>query len=637
MLVVDVVDFVFECVCEFKVVFLRKLLLFVEVGWLSNGCMCGSVEVIFVDQVIYLWCLINVFNGEGYSYFVIEVFDQFWKVSVEGLVGVYWGVYNVDCKVKFNFIGLVVLIFKWCVLVIVLVVFVVFVFILLLIDSFLLCQCGRIFFVVVLFVCVLVLVWIVYDYSQQYSIWFSLIVGVLLGVGVLGVVIVLFIEVYELVEVVWMCKWCWLFLLIIVVQVYWFKVLIYVFCYNELLELLKQIFDVFVCFDYLDYEVLVIDNNICDLIVWQLVEVYCVCLGECFCFFYVVLLEGFKVGVLNFVLGYVVVDVEVVVVIDVDYCVDFDWFRYMVLYFGDLWIVVVQLLQDYCDQYESVFKWFCYVEYKGFFYIGMVICNDCDVIIEYGIMIMIWCSVLDELRWLEWCIIEDVELGLWVFEKGLLVVYFECSYGKGVMFDIFIDFKKQCFCWVYGVIQIMKWYIDVLLCGCSFDGSCLICGQCYYFVVGWLLWIVDGLNIFFIFGVLFWLVVMIIVFKCVDLLLLIFVILLLVLFVFKVGKIFFFYWCIVGVDLCDLFFVVFVGLLFLYIIVKVVLYGFVICGILFFCMLKMCFSYGLLVVLVEVCEEVFVMFLLWGVVVGIVVVQGVLSCDLLIWVVMFLV
>ena len=79
----------------------------------------------------------------------------------------------------------------------------------------------------------------------------------------------------------------------------------------------------------------------------------------------------------------------------------------------------------------SAFKRLCYAEYKGFFHIGMVTRNDRDAIIEHGTMTMIRRSVLDELRWPEWCITEDAELGLRVFEKSLSAAYFERSYGKG--------------------------------------------------------------------------------------------------------------------------------------------------------------------------------------------------------------
>ena len=78
-------------------------------------------------------------------------------------------------------------------------------------------------------------------------------------------------------------------------------------------------------------------------------------------------------------------------------------------------------------------------------------------------------SVLDQLRWAEWCITEDAELGLRIFEKGLSAAYFEKSYGKGLMPDTFIDFKKQRFRWAYGAIQIIKKHVKILLFGKTKD------------------------------------------------------------------------------------------------------------------------------------------------------------------------
>lgn len=184
--VADAVDFVLERARELKAAFPRKPLLLAEVGWPSNGRMRGSAEATPADQAIYLRRLTNALNGEGYSYFVIEAFDQPWKVSAEGSVGAYWGVYNADRKAKFNFTGPVVPIPKWRALAIASAVLAVLAFTLLLIDSSSLRQRGRTFLAVVSFACASVLVWIAYDYSQQYSTWFSLTVGALLGVGALG-------------------------------------------------------------------------------------------------------------------------------------------------------------------------------------------------------------------------------------------------------------------------------------------------------------------------------------------------------------------------------------------------------------------------------------------------------------------
>lgn len=167
-----------------------------------------------------------------------------------------------------------------------------------------------------------------------------------------------------------------------------------------------------------------------------------------------------------------------IAVIDSDYCVDRNWLKHMVPHFADPKIAVVQSPQDYRDQHESAFKKLCYSEYKGFFHIGMVTRNDRDAIIQHGTMTMTRRSVLEELGWAEWCICEDAELGLRVFEKGLSAAYAHNSYGKGLMPDTFIDFKKQRFRWAYGAIQIIKHHASALLRG---KGSELTRGQRYHF------------------------------------------------------------------------------------------------------------------------------------------------------------
>lgn len=77
---------------------------------------------------------------------------------------------------------------------------------LLMIDGSALRQRGRTFLTFIAFLCGSVLVWIGYDYSQQYSTWFSVTVGILLALGALGVFIVLLTEAHELAEAVWTHK-----------------------------------------------------------------------------------------------------------------------------------------------------------------------------------------------------------------------------------------------------------------------------------------------------------------------------------------------------------------------------------------------------------------------------------------------
>ena len=627
-------EFVLDRARDLKKMFPKKPLLLSEVGWPSNGRMRGGADATPADQAIYLRTLVNTLNRRGYNYFVIEAFDQPWKASDEGSVGAYWGVYNAARQQKFNFEGPVVAIPQWRVLAIGSVVMGLLSLALLLIDGSALRQRGRTFLTFTAFLCGSVLVWIAYDYSQQYSTWFSLTVGFLLGLGALGVFIVLLTEAHELAEAVWIRKRRREFLPVEADDAYRPKVSIHVPCYNEPPEMVKQTLDALANLDYPDFEVLIIDNNTKDPAVWEPVRDYCATLGPRFKFFHVAPLAGFKGGALNYLIPHTAPDAEVIAVIDSDYCVDRNWLKHMVPHFADPKIAIVQSPQDYRDQNESTFKKLCYSEYKGFFHIGMVTRNDRDAIIQHGTMTMTRRSVLEELGWADWCICEDAELGLRIFEKGYSAAYSHNSYGKGLMPDTFIDFKKQRFRWAYGAIQIIKRHTSSLLLGKDTE---LTRGQRYHFLAGWLPWVADGMNIFFTVGALLWSAAMIIVPTRVDPPLLIFAIPPLALFVFKVGKIIFLYRRAVGVNLKDAFAAALAGLALSHTIAKAVLYGFFTTSIPFFRTPKNADNHGFWVAISEAREEVFIMLLLWGAAVGIFFVQGLPSNDMRFWVVMLLV
>ncbi|MGA9702890.1 glycosyltransferase [Pseudomonas sp.] len=627
-------QYVLDRAKDLKKLFPKKPLLLSEVGWPSNGRMRGGNETSPADQAIYLRTLVNKLNRQGYNYFVIEAFDQPWKVSDEGSAGAYWGVFNGARQQKFNFEGPVVAIPQWRVLAIGSVVLALLSLTLLMIDGSALRQRGRTFLTFIAFLCGSVLVWIGYDYSQQYSTWFSLTVGFLLALGAMGVFIVLLTEAHELAEAVWTHKRRREFLPVEGDSHYRPKVSIHVPCYNEPPEMVKQTLDALAALDYPDYEVLIIDNNTKDPTVWEPVRDYCETLGPRFKFFHVAPLAGFKGGALNYLIPHTAKDAEVIAVIDSDYCVSPNWLKHMVPHFADPKIAVVQSPQDYRDQNESTFKKLCYAEYKGFFHIGMVTRNDRDAIIQHGTMTMTRRSVLEELGWADWCICEDAELGLRVFEKGLSAAYYHDSYGKGLMPDTFIDFKKQRFRWAYGAIQIIKRHTASLLRG---KGTELTRGQRYHFLAGWLPWVADGMNIFFTVGALLWSAAMIIVPTRVDPPLLIFAIPPLALFVFKVGKIIFLYRRAVGVNLKDAFCAALAGLALSHTIAKAVLYGFFTTSIPFFRTPKNADNHGFWVAISEAREEMFIMLLLWGAALGIYLVQGLPSNDIRFWVVMLLV
>lgn len=621
--------FVLERVQDLKKQFPGKPLLLSEVGWPSNGRARGPAQASPADQALYLRTLVNALNLRGYNYFIIEAFDQPWKMDDEGSVGAYWGVWNLERQPKFAFSGPVIAIPQWRLLAIGSAVLAVLALILLLIDSSNLRAHGRAFLALVAFAFGSLLVWMAYDYSLQYSSGFTLTVGALLGVGALGVFIVLLTEAHELAESVWLSRRRRPFPPVTRDDAYRPKVSVHVPCYNEPPEMLKRTLDALARLDYPDFEVLVIDNNTRDPAVWEPVREHCERLGPRFRFFHVTPLEGFKGGALNWVLPHTAPDAEVIAVIDADYCVSPDWLKHMVPHFADPNIAVVQSPQDYRDAEESAFKRLCYAEYKGFFHIGMITRNERDAIIQHGTMTMTRRRVLDELGWADWCITEDAELGLRVFERGLSAGYSEHSYGKGLMPDTFSDFKKQRFRWAYGAIQIMKRHARCLLLGRDCQ---LTPGQRYHFLAGWLPWIADGLNIFFTLGALLWSAAMIIVPQRVDPPLLIFALPPLALFVFKVGKMFYVYRRAVGVSLTDALFAAVAGLALSYTIAKAVLFGFVTRTIPFFRTPKLANRSGLLKALAEAREELFIMLLLWCAAAGLLIGEDNPGWDLYFWV-----
>jgi len=170
--------------------------------------------------------------------------------------------------------------------------------------------------------------------------------------------------------------------------------------------------------------------------------------------------------------------------------------------FMDPMTAIVQAPQDYRDETENAFKKMCYAEYQGFFHIGMVTRNDRNAIIQHGTMTMVRRNVLEEVGgWAEWCITEDAELGLRIFEEGLEASYTSRSYGRGLMPDNYLDYKKQRYRWAYGAMQILKRHARQLLLP---GASRLTAGQRYHFIAGWLPWLAQSANLIFGISAIMW-------------------------------------------------------------------------------------------------------------------------------------
>jgi cellulose synthase/poly-beta-1,6-N-acetylglucosamine synthase-like glycosyltransferase len=355
---------------------------------------------------------------------------------------------------------------------------------------------GVVFFGVIANLAASVVFWSASTGAQQYKtkidVFFFCLLLVMQGLALL----ILLIESLEIAEVIWNRKGARTFEPLSPSPEFTYpKVSLHLPIHNEPPMMVRKTLEALARVDYPNLEVLVLDNNTKDPAIWEPVKADCERLGSMFRFFHLENWPGFKAGAINYGLEQTAEDAEIIAVIDSDYILSPDWLKCMVPYFDNKNVGFIQSPQDYRDNGQSSFKTFCYWEYAGFFNIGMVQRNEYNAIIQHGTMTMIRKSALIEVgRWAEWCICEDSELGLRLYEAGYDSVYVKDSFGKGLMPDTFSGYMTQRFRWVYGAMQIIKGHWRSFL---PTKKSPLTPAQQYYFVAGWLPWFSDALALVF--------------------------------------------------------------------------------------------------------------------------------------------
>ena len=539
------VDYSFSQLRRLQKAFPHKPIVIAEIGWPSRGRTRESAVASDANEALFLRRFLQRAEQEQIVYYVMEAFDQPWKAYLEGAVGSYWGVYDVNRHPKFAFTAPIVRVPEWHILAAASVAVALVVLGLLYLNSDSLRNRGRSFLAVVVYATATIAVWVIYDFTQQYMTLSSVIAGVLLLLGMLGVMLVLLAEAHEWAEAHWVEYRRRLGAPLMSSGARSPRVSIHVPAYNEPPAMLIETLDALARLDYPDFEVLVIDNNTSDEAVWRPVEAHCAQLGPRFRFFHVAPLAGFKAGALNYALARTAPDAEIVAVIDSDYVVDARWLGDLTPAFRDQRIAIVQAPQDYRDEGASAFKAMCYAEYRGFFHIGMITRNERNAIIQHGTMTMVRRRQLEDCGgWAEWCITEDAELGLRIFEAGFDASFVPSSYGRGLMPDTFVDFKKQRFRWAYGAMQILKAHARALF----LEGGPLSPGQRYHFIAGWLPWTADGCNLLFNLAALAWSVAMVWAPRHIEPPLVVYSVLPLSLFTFKLAKLIHLYHVRVGAN-----------------------------------------------------------------------------------------
>ncbi|MDJ0891561.1 MAG: glycosyltransferase [Gammaproteobacteria bacterium] len=533
------VDYVVDRTEQLRAAFPGKPVVLAEVGWPSRGRTRGAAVASRVNQATFLRHFLSRAPREGYTYYLMEAFDQPWKRVSEGAVGAYWGVYDAQRQAKFPFVSPVVEVPEWPALAAVSVLAALLLLAVVLKDSRGLRISGRSFLTLVAFVAATAVVWVIHDYLRQYLTLADGVVGVLLLLGMLGVVLVVVTEAHEWAEARWLKAWRRQLEPAGASEDRLPMVSIHVPAFNEPPQMLMTTLDALACLDYPRYEVVVVDNNTADPAVWRPVQAHCAALGPRFRFHHVAPLAGFKAGALNYSLAHTDGQAQVIAVVDSDYLVHVRWLRDLVPQLLRPEVAIVQAPQDYRDQGESLFKSMCYQEYRGFFHIGMMTRNERNAIIQHGTMTLVRRAALEEVGgWSEWSITEDAELGLRILEHGYEAAYTPQSYGRGLIPDTFANYKKQRFRWAYGAVQILRRRAGFLA---ARAGSRLSIGQRYHFLGGWLPWLADGLNLFFTVAALLWSAAMVLFPERIDPPLVVFSLLPLSLFGFKLAKLLFLY------------------------------------------------------------------------------------------------
>lgn len=469
-----------------------------EAGWPSEGRTKRFAEPSVANEAYFMRAFVQLAAEKGYDYYLLEAYDQPWKGGNEGSVGASWGLYDALGRPKFSFSGLLRTFPQWRTFA--------------LLGSVLTLVLG-----------LMILGWMPRLRQQGY-----LVMGGLVAVVSTGLLLLVdaasleYVEPADLVMIIAMAPLVLLASTVILTEgielaaSLWRverrlmraaipetspRVSIHVPCYNEPPQMVIETLNALSRLDYDNFEVLLIDNNTPDEATWLPVKAHCETLGERFRFFHYDNMAGFKAGALNEALRQTDPSATYIAVIDSDYQVEPFWLRRALPFFASEKIAVVQGPQDYRDAHDSIFKAMAYEEYRGFFKIGMVERNEYDAIIQHGTMTIVRRSALEEVGgWATWCITEDTELGLKLFEAGYGAAYIPEAMGYGLMPDTLDAFIGQRYRWVYGAMQIMKRHAGAIFLG----RTRLSFAQRYQFLVGWLPWISDGLGMVVTYMALVW-------------------------------------------------------------------------------------------------------------------------------------
>lgn len=509
-------DYVFMRYDELARMFSRKKIVVGEIGWPSKGPDALSInsaqrtraQASLENEARFIREFLAHPRSAKIDYFLMEAFDQPWKIHSEGWAGAYWGVFNADRLQKFPLDGLVSPDIHWQQKALW---SAATAFLPMLLIAFFLHGWwlpGRLWLMALVQGCAATLIiglTVPEDYYLNQGDLFGL--GLLIGATLITIAVLLS-HGFEFGELMFKRQWNRRFTPLPPHPADKAPfVSVHLACCNEPPEMVIATLDSLAKMDYPHFEVLVLDNNTSDPALWRPLAAHCARLGSRFRFFHLENWQGFKAGALNYGLLQTDPRAEVVGVVDADYVVSPQWLSCLVPHFDVPGVAVVQAPQAHRDWENQPFRRMCNWEFDGFFRIGMHHRNERNALIQHGTMTLVQRQALEEVGgWSEWCICEDTELGLRLIERRYETRYVDHVLGRGLTPADFAAIKSQRFRWAFGAMQILKAHLPQMLGKGQLDFA-----QRYHFLTGWFAWFGDALQLVFALASIYWTVGMLLV------------------------------------------------------------------------------------------------------------------------------
>lgn len=466
-----------------------------EIGWPSHGPPLRHARATPANQALFVRGFLQQAQAARLDYFLIEAFDQPWKIAIEGRAGAYWGLWDARRQPKFAWSGPVLSDPYWqpkAWAAAALGVALGWPFLLALQG---LPLAGRMAFAAVA-QAIASLGVILLSIPLAHYLTPLDVVGLVLVVAALAFIgATLLAQSFEFVER------------------FWARppgpgsaahsatrtpsatpfVSIHVACANEPPAMVVRTVESLLALDWPSFEVIVVDNNTVDAHARETLANWMSARGDPrLRFAQFVQLRGFKAGALNQALALADPAASWIAVVDADYEVVPSWLRALQEHMADPEVGLVQAPQAHRQApgrwLDRMMNW----ETDGFFRIGMHHRHARNAIIQHGTMTLVRAAELRRLRWNEDCICEDTELGLRLLREGLRAVYVDRVLGTGLLPADFVAYARQRRRWALGAMQIFRLHARTLL-----GRSQLTWAQRYHFLAGWLPWLGDALHLLF--------------------------------------------------------------------------------------------------------------------------------------------